>query len=131
MTPDLEPFESTTSPTTAELALFAIKISLGVFALVWLYQDARARDANPVLWTVALASGALFFHWALPLVGVAIYLFVRPKGPLARCPHCGSGHLEWFTICPKCDGALKRDCPRCHTLSPYDAHGCQECGYNF
>ncbi len=114
--------------TPVEQALFALKVATGVFALVWMYKDARARDANPLLWTVALALGALFIHWIFPHVGALVYLIFRPKGKLGRCPHCGSGHLDWLAECPKCHGALKKDCPRCHESVPYAARTCPECG---
>ena len=114
--------------TPVEQGLFALKVASGVFALVWMYRDARARDANPVLWTTGLALGALFIHWVLPIVGAVVYALFRPKGKLGRCPHCGAGHIEWFAQCPRCEGQLKKDCPHCRESVPYRSTRCPECG---
>lgn len=96
--------------------------------LIWMYRDARARDANPTLWVASLALVALFIRVILVPVGLVIYLFVRPKGRLDRCPHCGAKHLHWLAECPKCEGRLKKDCHRCHAAIPYAAERCPECG---
>lgn len=116
------------TPTPIDHTLFALKVASGVFVLVWLFRDARARDANAILWTTALAFGALFVHWAIPLLGALLYWFVRPKGRLEKCPHCGAGYLYWLAECPKCEGPLRKDCGRCRSSVPYTATTCPECG---
>lgn len=113
--------------TPAEQALFALKVASGVFALVWMFRDARARDANPTLWTASLAFGALFIHWIFPLAGAAVYWYFRPKGKVYPCPHCGAGYVEWLAECPKCERPLKKDCTRCHASVPITAATCPEC----
>jgi len=96
--------------------------------LLWMYFDARARDAYPTLWVAALALCALFIHVFLVLLGLVIYLIVRPKGAMAHCPSCGAKHLVWLAECPKCESRLLKDCHRCHAAMPVTAERCPECG---
>lgn len=107
-----------------------VVLVLTALVLFWVFRDARARDANPSLWVVGLALGVLFVP--VPSVflaaGLIVYLFVRPKGKLKRCPHCGAPHLHWLAQCPKCEGPLKKDCHRCMAAVPYEAERCPECG---
>ena len=117
--------------TPAETLDLALKVAADISALVilvWMYRDARARDANPILWAAAAALSALFIHWALALIAAGIYLLFRPKGRLLRCPHCRARYIYWLAQCPKCEGPLKKDCPRCHSSVPYAETACPDCG---
>src|SRR5215211_589483 len=69
----------------------AISIALAIFV----YRDAKARGMdNAVLLTiVTVITGIL---------GLIIYLLMRPKGNLVACPSCGQKRLEGSTKCPHC-----------------------------
>lgn len=113
------------SPSDLIMGATAFVVALILF---WIYRDARARDANPTLWVASLAFFALFVHVFLVPLGLVVYLFVRPKGQIARCPHCWAPCLDWLAECPKCEGPLKRDCHRCHAAVPIASERCPECG---
>ena len=64
---------------TVAASIFVIQILI----LVWVYKDAKAKGVeNPVLWLILV----LLF----PLIGLIVYLIVRPKGT----PSGGAGGAE-------------------------------------
>lgn len=72
-----------------------IALAINIFILIWVYGDAKARGMdNAVLWLVIV----LIFG----LVGLVIYLVVRPKGVTAVCNSCGKKRMDGLTICPNC-----------------------------
>lgn len=79
--------------TVVLLAL--ILLVLNVALLIWVARDARARGMDSaVLW--------MFLVMFTSLLGLVIYLFSRPQGPLVRCPHCGGKRLAASAVCPHC-----------------------------
>ena len=73
------------------LVCFAIWIALAI----WVYKDAKSRGMdNAVLLTiVTVITGVL---------GLIIYLLMRPKGILVPCPSCQKKRLEGSAKCPHC-----------------------------
>ncbi|HUR38048.1 MAG TPA: membrane protein insertion efficiency factor YidD, partial [Planctomycetota bacterium] len=72
-----------------------IYLGVKIFVMIWAFKDATARgDANAVLWPILI-----FF---LSIVGLVIYLAVRPKGDLSPCPGCHQARLSTLTKCPHC-----------------------------
>jgi len=80
--------------------LIPIFISFVVFvawivALVYIVKDAKARgDPNAVLWVVLAVM--------VPLIGVVVYFFARPKGNLTPCANCKNRKLDNLVKCPHC-----------------------------
>lgn len=95
--------------------------------VLWTYKDARRRIEDPILVATAVATSML------PIVGVLVYLLLRPPEYLAdvrereleiramertlgrqeRCPHCRS-HIEGdYLSCPVCMSKLRRGCSGC------------------
>jgi len=76
------------------LAALAVQIAIAV----WVYRDAKARgmDNAMLLTIVTVFTG---------LLGLVIYLLMRPKGNLVACPSCGKKRLEGSTKCPHCGTA--------------------------
>jgi Phospholipase_D-nuclease N-terminal len=73
-------------------------IILNIALLVWVYRDATNRGMeNPILWLVIV----LIFG---PLAAI-VYLFVRAKGNLVPCSHCGAKRLDVSSKCPHCGNA--------------------------
>ena len=66
-----------------------------IFVLIWVAKDASSRGMdNSVLWVVLV-----FF---LGVIGLVIYLVVRPAGTLKTCPECGKKRLREARRCPHC-----------------------------
>ncbi len=76
------------------LVVCAIWIALAV----WVYKDAKSRgmDNAMLLTIVTIFTGVL---------GLIIYLLMRPKGNLMNCPHCQKKRLEGSAKCPHCGQA--------------------------
>ena len=70
-------------------------IAINVAILVWVARDAKARGMdNAVLWMLVV-----FF---LGIIGLVIYLLVRPQGNMILCPNCGNKKLQASVKCPHC-----------------------------
>jgi len=76
------------------LALVAINVAI----LVWVARDAKDRGMdNAVLWMLVV----FFFG----LLGLIVYLLVRPQGNLMVCPNCSNKRLQAAVRCPHCGAA--------------------------
>jgi putative component of membrane protein insertase Oxa1/YidC/SpoIIIJ protein YidD len=74
---------------------------LSVILLVWVAKDAKNRGVdNPILWMILV-----FFTG---VIGLIIYLAVRPSGNLIPCLHCPNKKLPYAKICPHCGQADAR-----------------------
>jgi putative membrane protein insertion efficiency factor len=72
-----------------------IYLGVKIFVMFWAFKDATARgDTNAVLWPVLI-----FFT---SIIGLVIYLAVRPKGEFGPCPSCHKQRLTTLTKCPHC-----------------------------
>lgn len=73
-------------------------IALHIILLVWVARDAKNRGMdNSVLWMVLVMITGL--------VGLIIYLCVRPQGSVVECPHCKNKRLQVSAKCPHCGNA--------------------------
>lgn len=127
-------------------------VVLGIYAVVlylaiayWGLKDARSRSES-----VGLHYFALFVNLLVPLLGLLVYLLVRPSSTLVErraleleaealtqtsdeveerpCPACGREIEKNFVLCPYCHTRFAKLCPSCHksvrlgwTLCPYCA----------
>ena len=112
----------------------------------WAFQDARSRTENPAFHVTAMGLNLL-----LPVLGLFIYLLIRPGTTLADqramdleaevlagntqeevglrpCPSCGREIERDFVLCPYCHTRFAKRCPTCQhavrlgwTLCPYCA----------
>jgi len=121
-------------------------LALWLAVIIWAYRDIRARSRS---------GGAAFFTILLvallPVVGLIIYLLLRPRETLNQaydraleqeallqqieeqpvCPTCARPtQSNWF-LCPTCHTHLRQPCPVCN--SPLELHWdiCPYCGYLF
>ncbi len=98
-------------------------LSCLVFILGYVYNDAKRRGMNPVLWTVLvlLLSGPYVF------IGLIVYLLIRDPLPYP-CPQCGATVSARFNFCPNCKCNLRPTCPHCqHEVADTDKF-CPYCG---
>jgi len=72
-----------------------VGLAIWLFLVIWVYKDAKSRGMdNAVLLTIVTAITGL--------LGVIIYLLMRPKGNLVKCPSCQKKRLEGSAKCPHC-----------------------------
>lgn len=81
------------------IGIGVVLLAIKVVMIIWVYKDSKARgDQNAVLWIVLL-----FFT---NIIGLVIYLVVRPKGDLVPCPQCHQKKMDVLTKCPHCNADL-------------------------
>lgn len=102
------------------LFLFLL-ILLPVIVGTYVYNDAKSRDMNALVWML-IAALAPF------LIGLIIYLLVRSSHPNLKCPSCGFPVKEDFLICPECSQKLHPTCPNCNTAVESTFKLCPTCG---
>jgi hypothetical protein len=72
-----------------------IGLAIWVVLVVFVYRDSKARGMdNAVLLTIVTAITGI--------LGLIIYLLMRPKGNLVPCPSCQKKRLEGSAKCPHC-----------------------------
>lgn len=111
-------------------------------SLIWIYRDITARTREPISQIVSLGIGVV-----LPLIGLPIYLALRPSETLqqaydreieqeailadiqtaAACPSCGRPAEPSFRVCAYCGTALKDPCPRCREPMLHAWRYCPHC----
>ena len=73
-------------------------IALNIALLVWVARDAKARGMDgAILWMILVMFTGL--------IGLIIYLCVRPQGNMVQCGHCGNRRLQVSAKCPHCGNA--------------------------
>jgi len=76
------------------LAMLALNIAL----LIWVARDAKSRGMdNSILWMILVMLTGL--------IGLIIYLCVRPQGNLVACAQCQNKRLQVSAKCPHCGNA--------------------------
>ena len=101
----------------ALLINIAIPICIGIYV----YQDAKNRGMEAILWT---AISVLIPYF----IGLIIYLVVRYNHAAHRCHRCGASVKDSYTLCPQCGAELKSTCPSCGAYIEPDWHLCAHCG---
>lgn len=97
-----------------------IVICIPVMVGVYVYQDAKKRNMNAVLWTlIALIVPSL--------IGFIIYLLVRTNYSDLKCPKCDNTVLEQYIVCPNCGNKLKSTCPSCGIAVNPEWKICPQC----
>jgi len=115
---------------TGNLIQWVIKIAIAGIMALWLYRDARRRDAQWMMWTI-MPVLLLFCQGLLILIVIIaipfIYIGLRPRGSLLTCPHCKKLILDELAFCPFCRKSVKRECLKCHHTVPWKAVSCPHC----
>jgi RNA polymerase subunit RPABC4/transcription elongation factor Spt4 len=109
---------------------FAIKLIIALPLAFWIYRDARGRDYSWLFWTITpfiTILSPIFLAILFPLIILAVYLMLRPKGQLISCPHCKKKIHDILTVCPFCRKEAKRECLACHEPVPWNAEQCPFC----
>jgi len=75
--------------------IMIVALAIQIAIAVWVYRDAKSRGMdNAVLLTIVTVFTGL--------LGLVLYLLMRPKGNTVPCPSCGKKRLEGSTKCPHC-----------------------------
>lgn len=119
--------------------LFAFWIAMGI----WTFNDIRARSRD---WLAILLACVLVLIF--PIVGLVLYLMIRPKHTLAEvydraleeeallreieetlaCVTCGVPVKENWVYCPTCHHQLQHACINCKQLVRNEWEICVYCG---
>jgi hypothetical protein len=95
---------------------------------IWTFRDIRARSRDVLAQILAT-----LLVIALPIIGLVVYLMLRPRETLADayersleqeallqaieepevCPGCGQRVKGDYLYCPSCHTRLKSECPQC------------------
>ncbi len=102
-------------------------IAGGALSALWVFQDGRGRDYNPVLWAVGCIFSALTVGLYGVLAVLVAYFILRPRGELLICPHCSKKYIYNLAFCPHCRKPVKKECLKCHDLMELDAETCPHC----
>ena len=117
--------------TTGLIILLALFFALWVSLVIWAYRDMRSRSRDVFAQTLSAIVVAL-----LPVVGILIYLILRPAETLSEsferalaeeallqeiekkphCPGCSRHVQPDWQVCPYCHVRLKKPCNRCDEL---------------
>jgi Phospholipase_D-nuclease N-terminal len=77
------------------IAIFVGLITLSTYLLIWVAKDAKSRGVdNPVVWMILV--------FCTGIIGLIIYLAVRPGGNLVKCENCPNKKLPYAKTCPHC-----------------------------
>ncbi len=119
--------------------VFAFWVALGI----WTFNDIRARSRD---WLATIL--AVLLVMVFPIVGLILYLLIRPKTTLAdvydraleeeallreleethACHSCGVPVKPTWVYCPNCHQQLQHSCPNCSNLVRNEWAICVYCG---
>ncbi len=131
---------------TLELGLLAAipLLLLWLAVVIWALRDMRRRSRS-AWW----AAGVLLLVLLLPVVGLLIYLLLRPRETLVEqyertlrqealllqierghsCPGCARPVESSWLVCPECHVTLRRPCRQCGTPLEMHWHICPVCAH--
>jgi len=97
------------------IIIILIPIIAWIFVLIWVYRDAKGREMNsPPLWVLIV--------FLLDIIGLIIYILMRPKGSKTICDECDKKSLEEIEVCPFC-GEEKHPNRRSRFRRDHGKHG--------
>lgn len=131
--------------TLLAAAVGALLAALWISLVIWAFRDMRARSRDPFAQILAAVVVAV-----LPVVGIVIYLILRPRETLAeayeraleeeallqeieerpRCPGCSRTIEAKWLLCPHCHTRLRKACQDCNSLLELQWNICPFCGNN-
>ena len=74
---------------------FLLAILLAGFCASWVYNDAKSRGINGFPWA--------FLTFLAVIIGLPMYLLLRPRGELVGCIWCNKKKLYSLSTCPYCN----------------------------
>lgn len=121
----------------------ALLAALWISLIIWTFRDMRLRSRDPFAQILAALVVA-----ALPIIGLLIYVILRPPETLAeayeraleeeallqeieerpKCPGCSRVVEEGWLLCPHCHTRLRKRCQDCESLLELQWNLCPFCG---
>jgi RNA polymerase subunit RPABC4/transcription elongation factor Spt4 len=118
-------------------------LALWLAMVIWTWRDIRARSRDIFAAILAVLLVAVF-----PVIGLLLYLLLRPKETLAEaydraleeeallrtieeqvvCPNCQRAVDQGWRFCAYCHTQVKKDCPHCGNLLELGWTICPYCG---
>jgi RNA polymerase subunit RPABC4/transcription elongation factor Spt4 len=132
--------------TTICFTIFgALLAALWISLIIWTFRDMRSRSRDPFAQILAALVVAL-----LPIVGLIVYLILRPPETLAEayeraleeeallqeieerpaCPGCSRTVDPHWILCPHCHTRLRKLCVDCNSIMDLHWNLCPHCGNN-
>lgn len=142
--PALPSVESLTGYLNVLLGVLGVALAALWLALaIWAARDLRSRSRS-----IAAAVLVFLLVLVLPIVGLVIYLLLRPRETLAAaydraleqeallqqieerpaCPGCSRTIDSRWMVCPHCHTRLREPCPTCSSLLELQWDLCPYCG---
>jgi hypothetical protein len=105
-----------------------IGVLIALAVAIWVNNDARSRGINGIPWAIVT--------FLIMIVGLPLYLLVRPNGRLIPCPRCGRKMLIYLSECPHCGTGrvsrqgerTRRKCSFCGRIIEPEWLVCPYCG---
>jgi RNA polymerase subunit RPABC4/transcription elongation factor Spt4 len=121
----------------------AFLLAFWLAMIIWTWRDIRARSRDIFAAILAVVLVAIF-----PIIGLLLYLLLRPKETLAEaydraleeeallrsieeqlvCPSCQRAVDNDWRFCAYCHTQIKKDCPECGRLLELGWRLCPYCG---
>ncbi|MFZ3233015.1 MAG: zinc ribbon domain-containing protein [Patescibacteria group bacterium] len=118
----------------------AYLVAVWLASVIWTVRDITDRTGNLVIQTFSVLLVVVF----TPILGLPLYLLIRPRTTLAEryyeeaglaeseyvsaCPNCDAEVGEEFRFCPSCGHELLEECPDCGAPKDKDWKFCASCG---
>ena len=118
----------------------AYLVAVWLASVIWTVRDITDRTGNLVIQTFSVLLVVVF----TPILGLPLYLLIRPRTTLAEryyeeaglaeaeyvsaCPNCETEVGEEFRFCPNCGHELLDECPDCGAPKDKDWKFCASCG---
>ncbi|MDQ1343851.1 MAG: hypothetical protein QG650_571 [Patescibacteria group bacterium] len=118
----------------------AYLLAIWLASVIWTVRDITDRTGNLLIQTFSVLLVVVF----TPILGLPLYLLIRPRTTLAEryyeeagiaeseyvsvCPDCDTEVGEDFRYCPHCGGQLLDECPACGAPKDKDWKFCASCG---
>lgn len=132
--------------TIAAAILGALLAALWLSVVIWTFRDMRLRSRDPFAQILAALVVGI-----LPIVGLIIYLILRPPETLAEayeraleeeallqeieerpaCPGCSRTIEPGWILCPYCHTRLRKRCLDCDSLLELQWNLCPYCGNQY
>lgn len=89
-------------------------MAIWLASVIWTVRDITDRTGNVLIQTFSVLLVVIF----TPILGLPLYLLIRPRTTLAEkyYEEAGIAESEYVSVCPKCDGEVGEDfrfCPHC------------------